>query len=83
LCKTHYFKRFNEQGNYLGGENFAQKSSRGNTTFTPPAAPASPSVATAAPPSGKISLPLTLVSSQFQFLPQKQNQREERVSKNV
>jgi hypothetical protein len=55
LCKTHYFKRFNEQGNYLGGENFAQKSTRGNTTFTPPAAPSStptPSAASsaAAPP---------------------------------
>ena len=46
LCKTHYFKRFKEEGNYLGGEKFDQKSSRGNaTTFAPP------TVATAPPPS--------------------------------
>ena len=25
LCKTHYFKRFHEEGNYLGGEQFAHK----------------------------------------------------------
>jgi hypothetical protein len=26
LCKTHYFKRFSETGQYLGGEKFTQKS---------------------------------------------------------
>jgi hypothetical protein len=25
LCKTHYFKRFREEGNYIGGEQFARK----------------------------------------------------------
>lgn len=48
LCKTHYFKRFNEQGNYLGGEKFAQKSTRGNTTFTPPAPPSTTTTSTTA-----------------------------------
>jgi hypothetical protein len=54
LCKTHYFKRFKEEGNYLGGEKFDQKSSRGNaTTFAPTApqpSPTAPPPASAAPP---------------------------------
>jgi hypothetical protein len=25
LCKTHYFKRFREEGNYIGGEQFQRK----------------------------------------------------------
>jgi hypothetical protein len=28
LCKTHYFKRFSEEGSYLGGDKFAQKTSK-------------------------------------------------------
>ena len=28
LCKTHYFKRFHENGAYLGGEKFAKKQGR-------------------------------------------------------
>ena len=26
FCKTHYFKRFKEEGSYLGGDKYAQKS---------------------------------------------------------
>jgi hypothetical protein len=29
FCKTHYFKRFSEEGTYLGGEKYAQKSTGG------------------------------------------------------
>ncbi|RYY72536.1 hypothetical protein EON63_20745, partial [archaeon] len=28
LCKTHYFRRFREDGSYLGGEKFAVKAAR-------------------------------------------------------
>jgi hypothetical protein len=28
LCKTHYFKRFHEQGSYLGGDKFQVKNPR-------------------------------------------------------
>jgi len=38
LCKTHYFKRFNEQGTYLGGEKFSQQSDRKNVSYQPPQA---------------------------------------------
>lgn len=31
LCKTHYFKRFSEEGSYLGGEKFTQKSAKNAT----------------------------------------------------
>ena len=37
LCKTHYFKKFSEQGTYLGGEKFAQKSKVG--AYSPPPPP--------------------------------------------
>ncbi len=45
LCKTHYFKRFHEQGSYLGGEKFAIKNPRDEKTLgTTTAATAVPSV---------------------------------------
>jgi cysteine and glycine-rich protein len=33
LCKTHYFKKFHEEGTYVGGEKYAQKSGR---SYSPP-----------------------------------------------
>ena len=48
LCKTHYFKKFSEQGTYLGGEKFAQKSRAG--AYSPPPPPTTvTSVATPKP----------------------------------
>jgi cysteine/glycine-rich protein len=36
LCKTHYFKRFSETGQYLGGEKFSQKAGGEGRSSTPP-----------------------------------------------
>jgi hypothetical protein len=38
LCKTHYFKRFSEEGSYLGGEKFSQKTAK-NAATTSSASP--------------------------------------------
>lgn len=45
LCKTHYFKRFHEQGSYLGGDKFQVKNPRDEKSGPAP----SPSAGAAAP----------------------------------
>ena len=32
LCKTHYFKRFHEEGSYMGGEKFIKSSKSADST---------------------------------------------------
>lgn len=55
FCKTHYFKRFKEEGSYLGGEKYAQKSGGAYVTkdssFVPKES-SSNQTAAAAPTSG-------------------------------
>ena len=36
LCKTHYFKRFHEEGSYLGGDKFENKSERDQKALSTP-----------------------------------------------
>lgn len=49
LCKTHYFKRFHEQGSYLGGDKFQVKNPRDQHAGAPPAPTASSAPAAATP----------------------------------
>jgi hypothetical protein len=54
FCKTHYFKRFSEEGTYLGGEKYAQKSTGGyvakEASFVPKASSADAPVAASSAP---------------------------------
>ena len=64
LCKTHYFQRFHEQGTYLGGDKFENKSTRdsirlggGVPVGTTPSLPSS------APPAEPVNIALDGESS--------------------
>jgi hypothetical protein len=50
LCKTHYFKRFHEQGSYLGGDKFQVKNPRDERAGSAPVPSAGSSAADSSSP---------------------------------
>lgn len=67
LCKTHYFKRFHEEGSYLGGDKYSRASSQdgGSKTAAEPVNASTPAVSSSG--STEIATPVNAQSLKAKF----------------